>query len=144
MSELRIDISSSAPEIESGELHFPSDDNLGTGKYLAFLTAGALKSTKSADLAREIVNRGEFVLSVTLHPDRTISALLGIIEPAIGKTFIIPTYIDDVPPHTIQINFVDWNITSATLDKQRLNVTLTNPSASQDPDSDSDVHGPFG
>ena len=144
MSELSIEILSSAPEIESSELHFPSDRDLGTGTYLAFLAARALKSTEPVDIAREMVNRGEFVLSVTLQPDRTISVLLGILEPTTEKTFIIPPYIDDAPPHTIQIIFADWNIISATLDKQRLGVALSTPRPSQDFDADSHLTTSFG
>ena len=144
MSELNIDIPSSAPEIESGELHFPSDVDLGTGTYLAFLAAGALKSTEPVDIAREMLNRGEFVLSVTLQPDRTIVVLLGIVEPTTEKTFIIPPYVGDAPPHTIQVTFADWKIMSATLDKQRLGVPLSNPRPSQDSDNDSHLPTPFG
>lgn len=120
MSEIRIDIPSSAPEIESSELHFPSEDDMGTGTCIIFLAARALKSTESIDLAREMVNRGEFLLSVTLNPDRTFLVIIGAIQPSMERTFVIPPYINDAAPHTIQINFADWNIASATLDKQRL------------------------
>ena len=121
MSELSIEIPSATPEIESSELHFPSELDLGTGTYTAFLAARILTSTEPLDLAREMVNRGEFVLSVTLHPDRTLVVLLGTIEPSTERTFVIPPYIDSAAPHTIQIRFADWKIMNAVLDKQRLN-----------------------
>jgi hypothetical protein len=39
MSEPIIDLPSSVPEIESAELHFPSESDLGTGMCTAFLAA---------------------------------------------------------------------------------------------------------
>ena len=144
MSELSIDISISAPEGVSGECHFPSDLDLGTGSYLAFLAAGALKSPEPVDIAREMVDRGAFVLSATLQPNRNLTVLLGILEPTTEKTFVVPPYIDEASPHAVQINFADWKITSATLGEQRLGISLSGPRPSQGSDDDFHFPGSFG
>ena len=120
MSELVVWVPSDAPEIESGELRYPSEDDLGTGTFLIFLAANALTATKW--IVGAMVNHAlQYQVSASISPQGAVEILLGQgPTPPIKRIYTIPAAVDPMPPHTLAISFADWDVLNVELDKQPL------------------------
>lgn len=117
MPEIRNQSPGGAPELESTEIHIPSDADLGSGEYTLRFTARALPAEKV--IVSDTLNAPSFQISVTVNPNRNVAALLGKAdgsEPLSRKTFVLPPGIVRSLPHTLVVQFADWEITEATLD----------------------------
>ncbi len=115
LPEIRRQLLDPSPEIESGEIQIPDDQDWGTGTFITVLKPNALPSNKG--IASVIVEAPQFQVSLTVNPNKEVHAALGKVNSfPFPTTFQLPDNIVVSSPHTLIVAFKDWRVLSLTLD----------------------------
>jgi len=114
------------PGVVFSEIQIPDEFNLGTGRFITMVEAGAIKRINP--IISNVMNEPYFLMIVTINLGiNQITALLGKAhdEGAIArKVFNIPNDIAVENAHDFTVSFKDWDITGITLNGKALEIAV--------------------
>ena len=110
----------STPQISSATIQIPDDKDFGTGTFITVLVPNALKAGEV--ITSTMYHLPYFHTTATVNPNGDVAVLLARADgssPPNQRTFLLPRTPrakNVSEEHELSISFVDWNITSASLD----------------------------